>query len=274
MNTDFLAFRYKPTKKHTIKTIKPMDDRTLVVKQFYNGTIIGSFFSCIYKGELRIHIVFDDDTDEYNALLMELIDKTLSQADISGKVWVGNQNAEIIDFLLDQYHVVADAETFHYESVEYRMQKDCFVPVLRQNELIQKAYEEEHIDEYLELLNGAMNFFIPPHDFIAHKQKHINDFRRFGEKNTFQAFWKGNTVVGLYWLEGNEIDTIAISGMLQRQGYGRVILSDAIQTVFETSDAPYAVLYCVGWNHPAQTFYQKYGMCLHTRHYVKYKPEG
>ena len=51
-------------------------------------------------------------------------------------------------------------------------------------------------------------------------------------------------------------------------------MSHAIQRVFETADADFAVLYCVGWNRTAQAFYQKYGMERHTVHHVRYKPEG
>lgn len=268
MNTDFTAFRYEPAVRDQVGS-----DRVLLIRQFYEDKIIGSFFSCIYEGALRVHIVFDTDTDAYNEALMALMDETLRLASLPGKIWTGNGNRHIMSLLTSRYGAVPDAEVFHYESTEYRMPKEKFIPPARTNGLEIRPYEEQHIDAYLELLNGAMSFFIPPHDFLASKPEHREEFRRFQSSGTFEAFWKDGALIGLYWLDGNEIDTIAISPAQQRRGYGSVLLSRAIQRVFETLDADFTVLYCVGWNHTAQTFYRKYGMELYTRHHVRYSPE-
>lgn len=268
MNTDFIAFRYEPP------VITPADgDCILLSRQFYEDKMIGSFFSCVYKGALRIHIVFDMDTDAYHEKIAELIDRTLKQVSLPGKIWTGNENKKIIDFLMRRYNAAPDPEIFHYESFEYRMPREKFVPPARQDGLEVKPYEEGRIDAYLKLLNEAMSFFIPHQDFLAGKPQYIMEFRRFHESGTFRAFWAADTLAGLYWLEGNEIDTIAISPALQRRGYGGIILSHAIQRVFQLSDSGHAVLYCVGWNHTAQSFYQKFGMELYTRHTVRYTPE-
>lgn len=153
------------------------------------------------------------------------------------------------------------------------MAKDKFFSIPFHGALVKKAYEENHVDEYLGLLNRAMSFFIPPHDFMLHKQAHRKAFREFQEKDTFEAFWKDDILVGLYWLEGNEVDTLAIDSAVQRQGYGSMILSCALQKIFEITAVDYAVLYCVGWNHQAQKFYQKFGMERHSSHHVTYQPE-
>lgn len=268
MNTDFTALRYEPAVQ-----APPGGDRILIAKQFYEDTIVGSFFSCIYRGALRVHIVFDEDTEDYIASIAGLLDRTLKEVNLPGKIWTGNGNHKIMAFLKSRYSVFSDAQVFHYESSEYRMAKGKFHPAALPGDLEARTYEEQHTDAYLQLLNDAMRFFIPPHDFVAKKQEHCEDFRRLQSSGAFQAFWEKGMLAGLYWLEGNEVDTIAVSPHLQRRGYGHALLTQAIQRVFETTDADFAVLYCVGWNSAAQAFYQKFGMELHTMHLVRYTAE-
>jgi ribosomal protein S18 acetylase RimI-like enzyme len=117
-----------------------------------------------------------------------------------------------------------------------------------------------------------MSFFIPPEDFISQKDTYLLEFAELKEKDAFEAFWKDNQLVGLYWICGTEVDTIGVSCEFQRHGYGSLILTRAIEKVFaQNPAAEHAVLYAVGWNAKAQGFYRKYGMEVNKRYEVPYK---
>ena len=224
---------------------------------------------------LRIHAVFDDDTDEYNTDIASLINDTIEvSGSLPGKIWVGNHNLKLIDFLKSSYQVTADTEIFHYDSIEYRIDKKQFNNHCIRNLLSSRPYDEHYFDNYLMLLNDSMSFFIPPHDYMACKQKYMREFQEYKTKNTFEAFWKEDTLIGLYWLQGAEIDSIAVSPAFQRQGYGSVVLAHAIQRVFDTNDTTHAKLYSVGWNSKAQFFYQSFGMEKYAQYRVQYTSEN
>ena len=118
---------------------------------------------------------------------------------------------------------------------------------------------------------SEMSFFIPPQDFVDEKDRYLHEFRQLQEKSAFEAFWKDEILIGLYWIVGTEVDTMGVSSECQRLGYGSMILTRAIENVFwQNPDAEYAVLYAVGWNSKAQNFYRKYGMKVNAEHKVPY----
>lgn len=122
------------------------------------------------------------------------------------------------------------------------------------------GYEDEHIDRYLNLLDETMDFCIPPSVYIKNKIIYRKKFIKLKEKNSFEAFWTDNELIGLYWRSNAEINTMAVSAKYQRKGYGSLILSRAIECVFKNTSNEYAYLYCVDWNEKGQKFYKKNGM--------------
>jgi GNAT superfamily N-acetyltransferase len=77
--------------------------------------------------------------------------------------------------------------------------------------------------------------------------------------------------VGIYWIAGIEVDTMGVSTGFQRFGYGSLILTRAIETIFfQNPNVNYALFYCVGWNIKAQNFYKKYGMEISKQYKVPY----
>jgi len=237
-------------------------DRILACKTFYSEKIIGSFFSCVYHGQLRFHVIFYEESNLFDDEIIELVHQSIDDSGMKhGKIWLRASNHSIMNCISDRFDLLFDDEQFFYHSTEYIMRRSSFDKKHDYSVLDVKPYEETHIDKYLELLNDAMSFFIPPHDFISEKEHYLREFNCFKEKNTFEAFWKDGSLVGLYWNVGTEVDTMGVSSKFQRLGYGSMILTRAIEKVFtQNPDAEYAVLYAVGWNAKAQSFYQKYGM--------------
>ena len=217
-------------------------------------------------------MVFNEDIDSFNDEICNLIQQSMETAGIyHGMIWFRRITHSIISHIGDKYTLIADSEEFYYYSTEYIMRRDRFNKTFDNAALDVKPYEEIHIDKYLNLLNDSMSFFIPPYDFFSEKSRYLKEFMDFKSKNTFEAFWKDGKLVGLYWIVGTEIDTMGVSSEFQRFGYGSMILSRAIETVFQQQpNAEYSLLYCVGWNAKAQNFYKKYGMEVNKQHRVPY----
>ena len=59
----------------------------LRIQLFSIAELFGSYFSCIYKGMLRIHIVLNKDNKDYNDDITKMIKETLEQTNINdGKI--------------------------------------------------------------------------------------------------------------------------------------------------------------------------------------------
>jgi ribosomal protein S18 acetylase RimI-like enzyme len=190
----------------------------------------------------------------------------------SGMVWVRTDKKTLTAYLGKHFGLTPDPEEFFYYSSEYVMPRSKFNQIFDGSLLTVKPYEESHIDSYLSVLADSMSFFMPPQDFFLEKPQYLKDFSELRDKSAFEAFWKNDELVGLYWLDGIEVDTMGVSSNFQRSGYGSAILTRAIEKVFQQNpEADHALLYCVGWNAKAQNFYKKYGMELSKIHKVPYK---
>ena len=251
-----------------------MPDRILDIKAFDVPHRIGSFFSCIYRGQLRMHVVFWEDDGRFDNEICALIRQSMAASKLSaGQIWLSNRQRRLIAALSESFEIDPSDEVFRYHSTEYIMPKGSFDHQFDPSLLTARPYEAEHLDAYLQLLNDSMSFFIPPEDFLAKKDEYAELFRKLQAARAFEAFWQQNQLVGLYWLSGTEIDTMGVSAAFQREGHGANILTKAIERVFELHPgANHAVLYAVGWNAKAQRFYQKYGMQKHAYHEVPYTP--
>lgn len=81
---DFIGYSFQIKELHsTSENSEPVKDRIIRIQLFSRGDIFGSYFSCIYRGKLRIHIVFNNDINDYNDELTKLIKETLEQTSIS-----------------------------------------------------------------------------------------------------------------------------------------------------------------------------------------------
>ena len=267
-----VAFHIVDEKSLNCTNTDKVTDNILICKTFFIGNLVGSFFSCIYNGQLRIHVVFNEDIDSLNDEISKLIRQSMETAGMNyGTIWFRRTSKNIISYVDDKFILTADSEEFFYYSTEYIMRRDRFNKTLDNAVLEIKPYEENHIDSYLDLLNDSMSFFIPPYDFSSEKEKYLHEFIEYKNKNAFEAFWRDGKLVGLYWIVGTEVDTMGVSSEFQRLGYGSIILTRAIKTIFEQQpDAESAILYCVGWNAKAQRFYKRYGMEINKQHKVPY----
>jgi len=246
-------------------------DRQIDAHIFYEKEALGVYFSCTIFGGIRISIAFTDDTAIYNDDIAALVQTTLRKSNSSScLICVWNKNRKIIEFLKNKFQIPPYDGTHYYASIEFIMRREHFVIADKDNLLDIRPYEEKHIDKYLRLLDGAMTFASKPLDFMGKKDEHIKKFEKLAEDNSFESFWKYDELVGLYWRKNAEIDMMAVADGQQRKGYGSVILTRAIEMVFENTDQDFAYLYAVDWNIKGQSFYKKYGMEQNGHSYILY----
>jgi SAM-dependent methyltransferase/GNAT superfamily N-acetyltransferase len=220
----------------------------------------GVFHSCEIFDGLRIHVALSEDTGEYNNDIAMRIRKSLMKTERdSCQIWLRNENKRTIEFLIKEFSAIPDGKHF-YASIEFVMRREQFEKVAIQSVLEVRPYEEDRIDDYLRLLDGSMTYIDPPPNFMGRKEHYLKHFAEHNQKDSFEAFWKDDMLVGLYWRKNAEIDFLAVDVNQQRKGYGTIMLTRAINMVFEKTDAEFAYLYAVDWNIKGQSFYRKYGM--------------
>ena len=275
LKKDFISYNFKFTDiQQANEEENPPVDRIIKTKQFFKDTTYGSFYSCIYKGKLRIHIVLSEDIADFNTEITNLIQETKVESKLlSGKMWISNHNHKLIDYLTKELKIERDSESFFYESYELIMPKEKFQYKFDPTLLDVRPYEKEHIDKYLTLLTTSMSFKIPPYNYVKEKDKLASYFNTLKENNAFEAFWVKDDLVGLYWIEGTEIDHLAVAEQYQHLGYGKQILTRAIEASFQNPEMDCAWLLVVGWNIKAFNFYKKYGLEIKNVHYVPYSEE-
>ncbi|MDR0288125.1 MAG: GNAT family N-acetyltransferase [Clostridiales bacterium] len=240
----------------TVNTNKQIDTNI-----FYCKGIKGVCYSCNIYGGVRIHISFDEDTDLFNEDVASFVQSTMQKSrHESCLIWIWNKNYKIIDFLKERFYIQPDCGVYYYASIEFIMRRETFNKTCGSLALDIRPYEEKYIDEYLYLLDGAMTFTSPPTNFTANRDNYARQFDERSKTNSFEAFWKGDQLIGLYWRKNAEIEIMAVANDHQRKGYGSEILTRAIEMIFKNTTGNYAYLYAVDWNKKGQSFYKKYGM--------------
>jgi GNAT superfamily N-acetyltransferase len=119
------------------------------------------------------------------------------------------------------------------------------------------GYVEEQFDFYIDMLDEVLSIFKLPPQYRKNKLSYKEKFRLLKEQKSFESFWIDDELIGLYWRSGAHINNIAVLKKHQSKGYGRKILSRAIENVFQSTTDPFAYLYCADWNDKAIRFYSK-----------------
>ena len=190
----------------TVNTDKQIDANIL-----NKGELSGVYFSCTIYDGVRIHISLNMDTDIVNEEISELIKSTLQKSCFSScSIWIWNKNRKITEYLIEKFNIQPDG-TYYYASIEFIMRRESFNESKHNNSLDIRQYEEEHIENYLSLLDGAMTFMSPPPSFIADKETYTRNFANRAENNSFESFWKDGELIGSYWRENAEIDIMAVA---------------------------------------------------------------
>lgn len=246
-------------------------------KSYINGTIRKKFVYekdgnrgvfTIVKGNLfySLQLSFEHDVSEYEDIKFieaEFMDTLSIREREDIYVNFNGYNAALINYFMEcglerdscgfEFHITADSE-------KVKMLKDFTV---RQG-LTVKRYEEEHIIRYLKLLDEAFRKQQiecgEEQDVFSrnHEEKTVW-LKGLSENNNFQAFWLENQLVGLYIVNENYLDIIAVHPDYEGKGYGSEILKYCVRDrVYEHEfDEVYLVTYYQ--NRKAQRLYLRNG---------------
>ena len=235
-------------------------ENQIAIKIFGNDKMSCVFHSAVAYERFWISISFEADTERYNEELAELVRFSMKKSGFtSAMIWLKNDNRKIIEYFKKEFQIPPEGKHY-YASIEFIMRRTCFIPETEENALDVRQFEEKHIDKYLDLLDNSFTFTDPPLNFKENKEHYAKRFAELKEENSFEAFWRGSDLIGLYWRKNAEIDYMAVDVNQQGKGYGHIILTRAIEMVFENRADDYAYLYAVDWNKQGQSFYKKYGM--------------
>lgn len=236
-------------------------NRQIESKLFYDEKMCGVFFSYIYNGTLRTYITLDDDTDIYNTEISSLLQAAIDKSNCeSGLLWVRKKTPKIIAFLEDEFHITISEELFFYESKKFAIHRKQFIKKYDDSILEVRPYDDSYLDACLRLCEEAMIFAMPPKFHLRNRTHHLEQFRFYRDCLVFETFWKKDELIGYYWLNKEEVDLIAVSPKHQRMGYGSLILTRALEKVFQTTDSDVAWLIASSFNEKACSFYAKNGM--------------
>jgi ribosomal protein S18 acetylase RimI-like enzyme len=245
-------------------------DRILCNKYFINEKTDGSFFGCVYNGELRIHAVVNDDTDLYSNEAAALIRQSMRDSGIyKGIIWLRKTGVKLTAHIGAEFGLTPVNDDFIYYMTDFEIRRGNFNKTFHCPHTDVRPFEPARGDDYMKLLQDALAFFMPPYDFTINKETEINAIIKCG--GGFRTFWKDGSLLGLYIADGAYIDTIAVSPAFQGKGYGTQILTYAVTAVFADNPSADAVsLDAVEWNATAMNFYKKYGMEVRGRRAVPY----
>jgi len=237
-------------------------NRELTARLLLENSARGVFFSYIYNGMLRVYITLDEDTDVYNDEISVLLRNSIEASGCGGGLlWVRKQTPKVIAFLEGEFRITLSDELFFYEAKKFSVRRGEF-DFKYDSGLEIRPYEDGFLDECLRLLDESMVFCMPPSFHADERAHYLEQFRFYRDYLSFETFWKDGVLVGFYWNNGNEVDLMAVSPRLQRRGYGSVILSRAVEKIFEKTGSDEAWLIASSFNAKACGFYAGNGMAV------------
>jgi GNAT superfamily N-acetyltransferase len=99
----------------------------------------------------------------------------------------------------------------------------------------------------------------PPNPFAREREDLRQRLMDRSEKGDFAAFWRGQRLIGLYYLSGDVIDVLAVHPNFHHAGYGTVLIQHAARQVLQARGYPVAYLFVVAANEGARRLYLRLG---------------
>ncbi|SHK00187.1 Acetyltransferase (GNAT) family protein [Hathewaya proteolytica DSM 3090] len=94
---------------------------------------------------------------------------------------------------------------------------------------------------------------------ITIDDKEIEWLKDISHRGDFGALWRGNQLIGLYLLQGDELDHIAVLSKFKGLGYGTIILKYCMREMFINRNCRQIKLCTYKINYKAQKLYIKNG---------------
>lgn len=181
---------------------------------------------------------------------------------------VQNENIKLREAIENTFQV-----TLNYASHEMCIGKEAFkgwkTPILSQPYTLCGFDAAKH-DKYINLLERGMRHVSVPGTtpYLDNCDNLKQSFAELQKENRFHALWFGDTLAGICYSDGGEIDRLAVDEKHRFKGLGYYLLYNALQNAFLYIDGNIC-LYVVDQNPQAFEFYKRCGIQV-TGHSARY----
>jgi ribosomal protein S18 acetylase RimI-like enzyme len=229
-------------------------DKWVTKRYFDSKDAVGVMVGYKCDGYLTLYFSFDPDIP-HNA---EAEVKQLLQTIGSARIWCNAENMQIISLISG---VLSTCPS--YWAREMSVTHDCFAtwkkPVLPVGYQI-KGYLCPAHDAYINLLEDSMTY-TPKGYYVKQSDSLRKTWSNSSSKCTFNSIWRGDTVVGMCFGSGLEIQHLAVAGSHRGKGFGYTLLHKTIDKMYQKQrDDDGLCLYVVDSNEGAYEFYLNVGM--------------
>ena len=211
-----------------------------------------------------LQISFEKDVSNYKILkiIHEELNKILK---IKGSkdiyLNINGYNPSIINYFRN-YNFSQDSLGFEYCFSRLSENIDTISTFNIRDGLTIKSYEEKNAYKYLELLDEAFRDLNiecneEQEQFSKNGDKFISWLRRVDEKKNFGALWNNLDLVGVYILNDDCIDTIAVNPNYEGKGYGTQLIKYCLKNMIIDKKYEEVYLRVYFQNIKAQKFYLK-----------------
>lgn len=226
----------------------------------------------VIRGEnyYSVQVSFEQDVHSYE--IINEIEREVQQV-VSARekrdvyLNVNGYNVLLCNVLMDLGFMRDDLGFEFVLNKQDSMVSSCMA-VQNNSEITVKAYEEEHAQEYLCLLDDA---FRRQNEECGQEQdvyKNVyadyqnNKMKQANESGDFFAFWLNEKLLGLCLFHKDYLDTIAVAPEFEGKGYGSKIMEICIRDRWLVKNYSEIYLHTYMQNRRAQRLYMKYGFEL------------
>lgn len=224
------------------------------------GEVLGVFSSIAYAEYIVCYAVFPDVLlspevfGDLDALLLRVMDKKGHRSLFYN---VRGDNALLVAHLW--------ARGFRSDTVGYEMCCTRMLDGLDNREgLTLCGYAQEHFDDYVSVLDGAFNPLMArtggqADAFLRSRESLRKKLAERGTKGDFLALWKGHRLIGVVYVTEDVIEVLAVAPPFQNQGYGGILIRQAVRRLLQDHGYPAAYLFVVSANQAAKRMYLRQG---------------
>ncbi len=168
-------------------------------------------------------------------------------------------NTIIVNYFKN-YEFVQDSLGFEFSMAKTIQKIDELSSFKFDNDLVFKKFEDNHASDYLRLLEDSFreqNLACNENNALG--ENAILWLKTVDAKNNFGALWNKDCLIGLYVLEEEYIENIAVLSKYKGKGYGTIILNHCLKEIFINKEYDECYLYTYAINTNAQKLYLKSG---------------
>ncbi|QSX05122.1 GNAT family N-acetyltransferase [Sedimentibacter sp. zth1] len=216
------------------------------------------------KDYISVQISFEKDVCNFEAIkyIHQAIKSAINSKE-SKELYlnVNGYNTVIINYFRNYGFVQSDYGYGFEFSLKSSEQKIADLMNFKMEESLEfRKFEDRYGRNYLDLLEDA---FREQSEMCNEKttigDEHIPWLKEFDIRGEFGALWKSDNLIGLYTLNGNYIDHIAVLSKYKGKGYGNIILNYCLKYMFINKNYDECNLCTYKINYKAQKLYLKNG---------------